>query len=796
MSFRSGPKHAYPNEHLQFQSEDLDQFSFNRVEETPSFQGSPARQKAHGFQQLVHNSSNNHNKSSKIDEEDQEASLSNSSGKKSTSDTVIVHIKIGPNVVKEIKCELKDDNSTILDRVKKFCRENSLDQQAIPLIINMIKQQFLKIHKQIKENDREPEENGFSRGEHTPVSPKFNYSPPTSAQERNPVEKQQKPKLIGKLDVAIAPSKTKVLKLYSDQYPELVASDFCLENHLPSELVKILSQKLTEIKERYDQKSKQAESQSLRTEIRQTFGKKPPQSKNDDSLEETSREYQNEMSDKKTVQKNLFGAGGDRNNGISPTSSPSFVKQKTAAFLKPNEEEISEISEERSDNETTSQRNTYNESDTGHQPQERGRESDTAQAYERWANLIKDKNLMKKEVKEKSNQHLGRKEDKSADRVPPLSKPKEAFLIGNPKPKTPRGGFGQRLHTTEDSTDNLSSETSARMTREKQDELVNRLYYSGMASKNFSNEKHALLKERKQKEEDKELTFHPKISKSPKKAEKPEKEPEYISKTYREHRDRVSDLESKEMRAKQESFPFKPKISEISTELAIRSRSRSPIHNKLYIEGMLQRDHNTKVRDIMFRERHPFSPRLPSDIDNFLSKRPKQNQKEFTNRLVKEGVIREQQMAMRRAVERDDLKDNKTGQPLFHPVVPHDKYYYNLKRKEQEKSQNRSRSTTPQNKEYQSVQVLPVEQKPTNVLGKTITQNPLKKIFEKLDSDGDGLISAKKIDLSQVDAQVLEALLDLMDFLENNHATLDYQGFLTVIDKLEIEDQVLKVSNK
>lgn len=144
MSFRSGPKHAYPNKHLQFPQEDLDQFSFNRHEETPSFQGSPARENAHGFQQLVHNQSHNYEKSSRIDEEDQEASLSNSSGKKSTSDTVIVHVKIGPNVTKEIKCELKDDNSTILDRVKKFCRENSLDQQAIPLIINMIKQQFLK----------------------------------------------------------------------------------------------------------------------------------------------------------------------------------------------------------------------------------------------------------------------------------------------------------------------------------------------------------------------------------------------------------------------------------------------------------------------------------------------------------------------------------------------------------------------------------------------------------------------------------------------------------------------------
>jgi len=382
-----------------------------------------------------------------------------------------------------------------------------------------------------------------------------------------------------------------------------------------------------------------------------------------------------------------------------------------------------------------------------------------------------------------------RREDKSVDRiVKPLSKPKEAFLIGNPTSKTPRGGI-ERLHTAEDSYSNVSSDMGPRLTRGKQDELLHRLYYNGVASKNLHQERNELMKSKKQREEEKELTFHPKISKSPQKTQKSEKEADQ-SRSFREHKDRVSEFESKELKSKQEPFPFKPKISDISTELAIRSRSRSPIHNKLYIEGMLQKDHNTKVRDLMFKERHPFSPRLPSDIDNYLAKRPKQNQKEFTNRLVKEGVIKEQQMAMRRAVERDDLKDPKTGQPLFQPVVPHDKYYYNLKRREQENSKtNRSRSTTPKNKEYQSVQV---QLEPKNI---TITQNPLKKIFEKLDSDGDGLISAKKIDLSQVDAQVLEALLDLMDFLENNHATLDYQGFLSVIDKLEIEEQVLKVSN-
>jgi len=786
MSFRSGPKHVNQNEHLQFPSDDHDQFSFNRADSSPSFQGSPSGKSSRGYQQqLVHNSTNNRDRASRIDEMDREASSTGSSGKKSLSDTVIVHIKIGPDVTREIKCELQDDNNTILERVKKFCTENSLDQQAIPLIINMIKQQFLKIHKKMKEKKKDQEIASYSHGEQTPVSPKFNYSAPKAQddmKEKTPSDKQQKPKLIGKLDVAIAPSKTKVLKLYSDQFPELVASDFCLENHLPSELVKILSEKLTEIKERYNQKTK-TENQSLPTEIRHTFGKKAPKSNTDDSTEER---YRDEINDKQEVQKNLFGGYPERNNDFSTTSSPSFVKQKTGMFPRPNEDISEEGTFSAKSDDTFSMRNTHNDQNYSENvtKMERGREADTAQAYERWANLIKDKNFMKQEAKTVSNNRDRPREDKSADRViKPLAKPKEAFLIGNPS-KTPRGG--ERLHTVEDSY----SDTVPKLSRDKRDEVLHRLYYNGMASKNLNQEKRDLLKSKKQKEEEKELTFHPKISKSPQKAAKQE---EHSTSYSREHRDRVSEFESKELRAKQEQFPFKPKISDISTELAVRSRSRSPIHNKLYVEGILQKNHNSKVRDLMFKERHPFSPRLPSDIDNFLAKRPKQNQKEFTNRLVKEGVIREQQMAMRRAVERDDLKDLKTGQPLFQPVVPHDKYYYNLKRKEQENSKtNRSRSTTPQNKEYQSVQVQ-LEPKSPN-LGKPASPNPLRKIFEKLDSDKDGLISAKKIDLSQVDAQVLEALLDLMDFLENNNATLDYQGFLSVLDKLEIEEQVLKVS--
>jgi len=322
----------------------------------------------------------------------------------------------------------------------------------------------------------------------------------------------------------------------------------------------------------------------------------------------------------------------------------------------------------------------------------------------------------------------------------------------------------------------------------RQDDKLHRLYFEGVANKAYKEKKANEAQEKKRQKEDKELTFQPNIDrKSPKKTGR-DKSPVYTQ-NYKEHKERVSRVEENH----QQTFTFRPKISPLSYELAKKRESRSPIHRKLYEEGLLSKEQNDKAREAVIKEMYPYSPRLPQGIDNHLNKRPKQNQKEFTERLLKEGTQREQKLVQQRAAERTGL-DPKTGQKLFQPVIPHDKYYYKVKKMDDEKyNKSRSASRTPRNADSSQSSSTYRERA---LIQNNINNNELilRDIFEKLDSDKDGYISAQNIDLSQLDAKVLEALLDLMDFLENNQAKIDCNGFVLAINGLGLEEEIIKVS--
>ena len=388
--------------------DDFEQFSFQKIDESPSFRGNSSSnlQSLHSSQNRNNPpfSNNTFNPSNQRDHDDSYHSKGSNS-KKNTSTSVIVHIKLGENLTKEIKCDLDDD---ILVLAQDFCKENNLAAQAVPIIINMIKQQFSVILQRMRENGKSNDEHNSFEGNKSLKSPHFKETEKSFPQPNGHITERetesektdnsfQRSKLVGKLDVAISPSETKELKLYEEEDPVDVAYKFCKGNNLPLSIVEVLAEKLEKLRKSYVQKkNKQAREgykAPMRTEVRQTFGRKN-KSFQDDSPEEVMQDTKRELSPLPTQNKNPFQLEPN-NSKNQPMGSPNFFKQnpppdvyeenETSYLDIPSLEELKEEKEEKS----------VKQKEPPMSAREARDENSTAQSYEKWANLIKDKNKMK-----------------------------------------------------------------------------------------------------------------------------------------------------------------------------------------------------------------------------------------------------------------------------------------------------------------------------------------------------------------------------------------------------------------
>ena len=60
----------------------------------------------------------------------------------------------------------------------------------------------------------------------------------------------------------------------------------------------------------------------------------------------------------------------------------------------------------------------------------------------------------------------------------------------------------------------------------------------------------------------------------------------------------------------------------------------------------------------------------------------------------------------------------------------------------------------------------------------------LEEVFRRFDSDGDGLISSAKIDISPVPTEILETLAPLLCEMEEHNQVLDFPTFVAESDRL------------
>ena len=83
----------------------------------------------------------------------------------------------------------------------------------------------------------------------------------------------------------------------------------------------------------------------------------------------------------------------------------------------------------------------------------------------------------------------------------------------------------------------------------------------------------------------------------------------------------------------------------------------------------------------------------------------------------------------------------------------------------------------------------------SHLLIENIKKKKLQEIFLALDSDGDGLISSTKIDISAIETGVLEMLAPLLCEMEELHQSLTFDRFLDATEKL-LRVKNMKTENK
>lgn len=71
----------------------------------------------------------------------------------------------------------------------------------------------------------------------------------------------------------------------------------------------------------------------------------------------------------------------------------------------------------------------------------------------------------------------------------------------------------------------------------------------------------------------------------------------------------------------------------------------------------------------------------------------------------------------------------------------------------------------------------------------------LKEIFNQMDDDNDGVITAENIDLSSVDPAFLEIIQDLLLKVDEEKCSLNFQGFLNAIEENHLEVKIHGVFN-
>ena len=327
------------------------------------------------------------------------------------------------------------------------------------------------------------------------------------------------------------------------------------------------------------------------------------------------------------------------------------------------------------------------------------------------------------------------------------------------------------------------------------DGIYDKLYYQGVRMKREKEQKIAEHQREKLAQEKKELTFSPKVSPRDTKSNRSQS-PMYSTKRYYAEAERLAtkekNLELERNRALFEICPFQPTLSEKALRVAEqRSRSNSPIiHVRLHDEA----DEKTKKREEFvtagMSEIYTFKPEISPRSKQLVSN-AKETQKELTERLVKEAKVKQEKHHQAQRAKMTPV-DPKTGQTLFQPVIPHTKYYQKVKQRDDDCYNITLDTNTLSVKKLNTPRKIQEPEHPDPV-----REAVIRKIFDALDSDRDGLITAEQIELKGIEVNLLKVLTEVLYLLEESYVKgMNFEQFEYQINKRGLTDKIMRLSKK
>ena len=193
------------------------------------------------------------------------------------------------------------------------------------------------------------------------------------------------------------------------------------------------------------------------------------------------------------------------------------------------------------------------------------------------------------------------------------------------------------------------------------------------------------------------------------------------------------------------------------------------------------------LKDI--EKRYPFKQNLYKTIDKYKIKKSAKKENNVFDRLYLDQNLR------RKFNKTPDtkyynsinyLKDSKTGQPLFKPIItrgpvnPYQREFsydkdLNNKKKQHQHIENLKNIGKKRKKYIEKTNKIILEAKKLKYI----------ELFHSLDSDNDGFISNKKIKISNLDNKKMVALISIFKELQYDGIQMDLNCFCEKVDKLK-----------
>lgn len=302
------------------------------------------------------------------------------------------------------------------------------------------------------------------------------------------------------------------------------------------------------------------------------------------------------------------------------------------------------------------------------------------------------------------------------------------------------------------------------------------LYIKGMA---MQHAKLRMAEERNKEIEEKqakELTFKPVINSSQSRYE--EKTEDILINKAKDYLAHKQSLKEKYDKEEIKDCSFRPNASKAK-------EFNNKIHEELYKEASKRQEKQMELSNMKL---YSFEP----NADKPKNKSKNENKEQFIERLMNSKKKLEEEMEKLRAMQ--DIKyDPETGQKLYTPRLLNSsqasrrdgkqiwEYLYDLK---DSKKENIKRILEQEESIWQeNVNQSKIGQHSLKVF-ENFRLKQYKRLFQVLDSDQDGKISAERIELDEIEPKTLEILSPLLEHLLNSEAEIGLEEFADHLEEL------------